>query len=284
MQRHDVAACVALTLDHVVCKIVDGTQVRARRRGSPFRDDAAIEFGPLHGVVMRVHVRAALLTRGIERCLPIQQNALQDRVAEAPRAGMDQDIGMVAVEPGLGGDVRFKDFLDGLEFAKMVAAADAAKRGIKGGSGTAGVDQDTVDVAVPRLIERVQPLGQLVEPQLARSGIELKQPHAAADVGADQLRVNAISQNGAADGTIFAGMEIRHSRDCVDAGQSSDLLELKRGVTLDPGFGRGEDVDRRAAVHLGRSAHLKAFRRLRIVGARNADTAGLSARVPKRRG
>jgi hypothetical protein len=30
---------------------------------------------------------------------------------------------------------------------------------------------------------------------------------------------------------------------------------LKRGVALDPGFGRGEDVDRRAAVHLGRSAH-----------------------------
>ena len=162
---------------------------------------------------------------------------------------------MVAVEPRLRGDIRLKDFLDGLEFAEMVAAADAAERGIKGGGGKTGVGQDAVRVAIPRLIERVQPLGQLVEPQLARSDIELKQAHAAADVGADQLRVNAISQNGAADGTIFAGMEIRHGRDRADAGQSGDLLELKRGVTLDPGFGRGEDVDRRAAVHLGRSAH-----------------------------
>ena len=133
MQRHDVAACVALTLDHVVRKFVDGTQVRARRRGRPFRDDAAIEFGPLHGVVMRVHVRAAPLTRGIKRCLPIQQNALQDREAEAPRTGMDQDIGMVAVKPRLRGDVWRKDFLDGLQFTEVVAAADAAKRGIEGG-------------------------------------------------------------------------------------------------------------------------------------------------------
>jgi hypothetical protein len=76
---------------------------------------------------------------------------------------------MVAIEPRLRGDVRLKDFLDGLEFAKVVAAADAAKRGIKGGGVKSGVGQDAVCVAVPRLIERVQPLGQLVEPQLARS-------------------------------------------------------------------------------------------------------------------
>jgi hypothetical protein len=162
---------------------------------------------------------------------------------------------MVAVEPCLGCDIRLKDFLDGLQFAEVVAAADAAKRGIKGGGVKTCVRQDAVDVAVPGLIERVQSLGQLVEPQLARCDVELKQAHAAADVGADQLRVNAISQNGAADRAIFAGMEIRHGRDCLHAGQYGDLLELKGGVTLDPGFGRGEDVDRRAAVHLGRSAH-----------------------------
>ena len=131
-----------------------------------------------------------------------------------------------------------------------------------GGGVKAGVSQDAVDIAIPRLIERVQALGQLVEPQLARSDIELKQAHAAADVGADQLRVNAVSQNGAADRTIFAGMQIRHGGDRADAGQSGDLFELKRGVALDPGFGRGEDVDRRAAVHLGRSAHLKIFQEI----------------------
>jgi hypothetical protein len=162
---------------------------------------------------------------------------------------------MVAVEPRLRGDVRRKDLLDGLEFAEVVAAADAAERGIKGGGGKTGVSQDAACIATPGLIERVQALGQLVEPQLARRDIKLKQAHAATNVGADQLRVNAIGQNGAADGAIFPGVEIRHGRDRPDARQSGDLLELKRGVTLDPRFGRGEDVDRRAAVHLGRSAH-----------------------------
>jgi hypothetical protein len=255
MQRHDVAACAALTLDHVVGEIVDGTEVRTRCRRGPLCDDATIELCPLHGMVMRVHVRGAFYARGIKRCLPILQDALQDRETEAPRTGMDQNVGMVAVKPRLRGDVRRKDFLDGLQLAEVVAAADAAKRGIKGSGGKAGIGQDAAGVAIPPLIERVQSVGQLVEPQLARCDIKLKQPHAAADVGADQLRVNAIRQNGAADGAIFAWMEIRHGRDRPDAGQPGDLLELKRGVTLDPGFGRGEDVDRRAAVHLGRSAH-----------------------------
>jgi hypothetical protein len=67
--------------------------------------------------------------------------------------------------------------------------------------------------------------------------------------------MNPVSQNGATDGAVFAGMEIRHGGDRLDAGQSGDLLQLKRGIALDPGFGRGEDVDRRAAVHFGRSAH-----------------------------
>ena len=218
MQRHDVAACAALTLDHVVRQIVDGTQVGMRGCCGTFCDDAPVESRPLHGVVMRVHVRGAFYARRIKRCLPILQDALQDRETEAPRTGMDQNVGMVAVKPRLRGDVRRKDFLDGLEFAEVVAAAYAAKRGIKGSGGKAGVGQDAAGVAIPPLIERVQPVGQLVEPQLARCDIKLKQPHAAADVGADQLRVNAIRQNGAADGAIFAWMEIRHGRDRADAG------------------------------------------------------------------
>ncbi len=147
-----------------------------------------------------------------------------------------------------------------------------------------GIGQHAGRIAIPRPVERVQPLGQLVEPQFSRGDIELKQPHAAADVGADQLRMNAISQHGAADGTIFAGMKIRHGRDRLHAGQSGDLLELKRGVTLDPGFGRGEDVDRRAAVHLGKRAHWKTFRGLGIVDARSSAFADFSAWCPKQRG
>jgi hypothetical protein len=98
---------------------------------------------------MRGHVPGAFFARGIKRGLPIQQNSLQDREAEASRAGMDQDVGMIAVEPRLRGDVRRKDFLDGLQFAEVVAAADAAERGIKGSGVETGVGQDAVCAATP---------------------------------------------------------------------------------------------------------------------------------------
>jgi hypothetical protein len=76
----------------------------------------------------------------------------------------------------LRGDLRHQDFLDRLDLAEVVAAADAAERGIEGGRAETGVGQSAASVAIPGLIERVQPLGQLVEPQLARGDIKLKQP------------------------------------------------------------------------------------------------------------
>lgn len=144
---------------------------------------------------------------------------------------------MVPVESGPRGYLRRKDFLDSLDFAEMIAAADATKRSIKYGAVKTSVRQDAVCFTLPRLIERAQSVGQLVEPQLARCNIKLKQPHAAADVGADQLRVNPVRQNGAAHRAIFTWMEVRHGRDRLDSRQSGDVLELKRGVTLYPGFG-----------------------------------------------
>jgi hypothetical protein len=162
-----------LTLDQVVRQIVDGAQVRACGYRGAFGDDAAVESGPLHGVIMRVHVGSARLVGRIKRHLSVTQDLLQDREAEATRTGMDQDIGMVAVEPRLRGDLRHQDFLDRLDLAEVVAAADAAERGIEGGRAETGVGQSAASVAIPGLIERVQPLGQ---PQLARGDIKLKQP------------------------------------------------------------------------------------------------------------
>jgi hypothetical protein len=98
-----------------------------RRRSGPLCDDATIKFGPLHGVIVRAHVGPAFVTRGMKRCLPIPQDPFQDRETEAPRTRVDQDIGVVPFQSGLRGRLRRKDFLDCLDFAEMVAAADAAE-------------------------------------------------------------------------------------------------------------------------------------------------------------
>src|SRR5215472_782595 len=140
---------------------------------------------------------------------------------------MDQDKGMIAVEPCLACDVRREDVLDRLEFAKVVAAADAAERSIEGARLQAGVCECALNIAFPGLAERVQTLGQLVESQLARADVEFEQTHAAADVGADQLRMNPVREDSAAHWAIFARMKVRHGRDGPDPRQCGDLLELK---------------------------------------------------------
>jgi hypothetical protein len=105
---------------------------------------------------------------------------------------VDQDVDTALLQSGLRSGLRRKDVLDGLDFAEMVAATDAAERRVKCGAVETSVSRDAVDVAIPGLIERAEPVGQLVEPELARCDIELKQSHAAADVGADQLRVKGV--------------------------------------------------------------------------------------------
>ena len=228
-----------------------------------------LSFGPLHGVVMRVHVRAAFVARGIKRRLPIQQDALQDRETEAPRTGMDQDIGMVAVEPRLRGDVRLEDFLDGLEFAEVVAAADAAKRGIKGGgvkdrrrSGRCRCRRPTADRAraTARPVGRAAACAQRYRAQTGPCRSRCRSRPVAGECDQPERRSRP--------GPYLPGWRSGMAATARTPGDPATCLELKRGVTLDPGFGRGEDVDRRAAVHLGRKCPLKSFSGdLRIVDA-----------------
>ena len=83
----------------------------------------------------------------------------------------------------------------------------------------------------------MQSIRQLIDPQLTRGKIELEQAHAAADIRTDPLRMNLIRQNGAADRSVLAGMQIRHGRDGPDTGKSRYLFKLHPGIALDPGFG-----------------------------------------------
>jgi hypothetical protein len=133
--------------------------------------------------------------------------------------------------------IRLEDVLDGLDLAELVAAADAAEHSIEGGFPQADGRSGLTDVAVPGPIESVQPFRELVEAQLAMGDVQPEQAHAATDVGADQLRKDAIRQDRATDRAVLAGMKIRHRRHSVHAQQSGDLLELLGGVSLDPGPG-----------------------------------------------
>ena len=168
---------------------------------------------------------------------------------------MHEHEGPRPVEPGLWRSLGLHDRLDRLQLAEMIAAADGAERGIERRRLKPGLGQGRSEIAVPGAVERAQALGGLVDAQLAHRQVELEQAHAAADVRADELRMDAVGQDAAAHRPPFAGMQVRHGGHGLDAGQRGDSLQLLLGVALDPGSRRIEGVDRRAAVHGGCCAH-----------------------------
>jgi hypothetical protein len=85
----------------------------------------------------------------------------------------------------------------------MVAAADAAERRIEWRGRKAGFGQRADNVTLPRRIEQAQTISRLVEAQLANGKVELEKAHATADVGTDELWMDSICQDAAADGSVF---------------------------------------------------------------------------------
>src|SRR5215468_11057996 len=119
---------------------------------------------------------------------------------------MHEQVGLRAIELGFGGNFRHKDLFDRLQLAEVVATADGAEGRIERCRRKTGFGHRSLDVAPPRPIERTQATGRLVNAKLANGKVELEQGHAAANVGADELRMNAVRQNAAADRAVLPGM------------------------------------------------------------------------------
>src|SRR5688572_5355151 len=106
---------------------------------------------------------------------------------------MDKQMHACRVEARRRRDLRRDDLLDSLELAEVIAATDAAERGVEAGSSEARFTEHGIGIAVPRRVEPGEAFGQLVEPQLAHGHIEPEQAHAATNVGAHKLWVEAVS-------------------------------------------------------------------------------------------
>jgi hypothetical protein len=139
---------------------------------------------------------------------------------------MHEHIGPRLVEAGARSHLRLDDRVDRLQLAEVITAADRAERGIERRGRKPRLGEGRGNVPCPGPIERDEALGRLVDAQLAHGQIELEQTHAAADIRADDLRVNAIGQNAAADRPPFAGMQVRHGSNGLDAGQCGDGRQL----------------------------------------------------------
>jgi hypothetical protein len=236
-------------LDQVVAEVGNRTACRAHGPRCALCYHAPVQRRPAHGGVVLAKIGTARPARGVEMHRARGQLPLQDREAKSTRAGMHKQINLGRIEPGFGGCLRHQDLFDRLQLAEVVAAADGAERRIERGRRKTGFGHRVRDAALPRRIERTQAACRLVDAQLAYGKVELEQAHAATDVGANEQRVDPIRQNTAAHGAVLSRMQVRHAGNGFDAGQRCDIIQLLRGVALDPGTGRVEGVDRRAAAH-----------------------------------
>ena len=96
--------------------------------------------------------------------------------------------------------------------------------------------------------------GPLIELEVALDQVRLEQGHAAADIPADEVRIDhSLGHKGRADRAAFPRVQIR------EADRQADSLKLCRGIELaerlafDPAPGRGEKA------HIGFSQCVHAF-------------------------
>ena len=148
---------------------------------------------------------------------------------------MDQNLRRGAVESQLREGRFVLNRVDPLQFGEMVAAADGSKRRACQPRGHAARLEPLGGIAVPWIVEPGQLLDELVELDLAHRQVALPQRHAAADVVADQGRVDhAAADKGRADRIGLAGVKVGHADRGDHAVKPGGGLELAHGFAFDP--------------------------------------------------
>ena len=174
----------------------------------------------------------------------------QDFAAVAARTAVDEEVKRLGVE--VGRQLRRRQHrINALDFREMVAAADGAERVAVGNVAHAEPRGDRdLPVVAKRAFEVANAAQQLVGTVFARGEVSLPQRHAAADVAANQRRVEmAFAKKCRADGIAATGMQIGHGSGGVDVVEAGNALKLLDGAAFGGGFVVGDDD------HGGRIAH-----------------------------
>ena len=163
---------------------------------------------------------------------------------------MHEQTREVGVEARCRGGPRLDDLIDRLQLAEVIAAADGAERRFEARSPAVPPARSARDASPSQAPSSARMRSATLSRRSLRAGrVEREQRHAAADVGADELRMDAVGQDAAAHRPVLAGVQVGHAGDRLDTRERGDLLELARGIALDPRLGRIERVDRRGARH-----------------------------------
>ncbi|CAM2175649.1 hypothetical protein BC2230_20705 [Burkholderia cepacia] len=139
--------------------------------------------------------------------------------------------------------------VDPLRFREMIAAADRAERCRERVIREPGGRDERLPACIGRGIDRAEPARELRRADAPRIERGLPQRHSAADIAADQRRVQpARRKERGADRVAASGVKIGHAGDTPHAGEGGSVFELPDGLTFDPGGGASAQGDALAQV------------------------------------
>jgi hypothetical protein len=234
-------------LDQVVAAVDDRPRRHRGHRGTEGRggaggEDPPVQRPPPHGVVVGREVAGGIVGRSGAEALGV---GAQDPLAVPARSTVDDQYevtgGQLQTRGVPGGGRRVRDRLDPGQLHEVVATSDRAQTvGEPAGQAAELVHHVPRRVVGGHLaVEVRKPAGQL----LGHRALEGDREHrdAAADVGADQVRVQHGRGHRGADRGALAGVQVGHAGDVPHTVERGDLAALVDGVGLDPARGRGED-------------------------------------------
>jgi hypothetical protein len=101
--------------------------------------------------------------------------------------------------------------------------------------------EEAADELIPRVFEVELQFGPAIELHIAADEVRFEQRHAAADVTADEVRIdNVFGHKRGTDGRAFAWMQIREAGCLAHAVEFCGGIELAHRFAFDPALGRGE--------------------------------------------
>ena len=164
--------------------------------------------------------------------------AVQDVSAQPARAAVDEQLQRVGTEV-FRQQIGAVNGINGLQFGKMVAAADGAQGSLKG-----GVGQDFLDPRLPFAaqgrVDIADLLGEFGGFAFGGGKGGLPKGHTAADVAADQCGIKtADAEKGRADRVAASGVQIGHAGHAAHGGKTGGGFELAHGIAFQPGIGGG---------------------------------------------
>ena len=225
--------------------IADVSAAGPERAEEALGDQSAIGLAPAHGVVVAEEVvRGGFGFGGCAAGTVFLEIRFEHGGTESARAAVDEQREFVAVETERGEGVRIEDFFHALQFGEVIAAAERAE----GFDELRGAEflalEAFAGVAFPGMLEVEGQFAPAIELGLAPKQVRGEERHAAADVAADEVRVDdALGDIGGADGHALAGMQVGVADGAAHAGELRGGVELAQGFAFNPVLRRGDESD-----------------------------------------